>query len=79
MAKEVGVWLDHRAAVIVRVADEAITHISLDAEHSANSTEGSAEDRHERRISEDLHQYYARISAALGNADSVPITALFTL
>lgn len=73
MAKEVGLWIDHREAVIVNVANEAITRISSDAEHSANSAEGSAEDKHERRVGENLHQYYTKVSAALANADSILI------
>lgn len=77
MKKEVGVWIDHREAVIVTVMDEGeeVKRISSDAEKhtrfSSGSPEGSPEDRRDRRFGEHLHQYYAEIIATIRNADSI--------
>ncbi len=56
--KELGLWIDHREAVIVRVVDEgeAIKRISSDLEKhdrfSAGSPAGSPEDRRNRRFAD---------------------------
>lgn len=79
MKKEVGLWIDHREAVIVTVAakGEEIKRISSDMEKherfSAHAPEGSPEDRRDRRFGEHLHQYYAEVVAALHDADSILI------
>ncbi len=79
MKKELGLWLDHRVAVIVTVADqgEAIKQISSEVEKhdrfSANAPEGSPEDRRDRRFGEHLHHYYAEVIAAIRDADSILI------
>lgn len=77
MKKEIGVWIDHREAVIVTVMDEGeeIKRISSDADHhtrfSSGSAEGSPEDRRDRRFGEHLHQYYAAVIAAIRDVDSI--------
>lgn len=79
MKKELGLWIDHREAVIVMVAEksEEIKRINSDVEKhtrsSANATESSPEDRRERRLGAHLHQYYAAVVAALREADSILI------
>ena len=79
MKKELGLWIDHREAVIVTVAKvgEEIKRISSDMEKhgrfSASSPEGSPEDRRDRRFGEHLHQYYAEVIAAIRDADSILI------
>lgn len=79
MKKELGLWIDHREAVLVTVADkgEEIQRINSDAEKhtrfSANAPEGSPEDRRDRRLGQHLHQYYAAVVAALREADSILI------
>jgi len=79
MKKELGLWIDHREAVIVTVtkAGEEIKRISSAVEKhdrfSANSPEGSPEDRRDRRFGEHLHQYYAEVIAAIRDADSILI------
>jgi len=79
MKKELGLWIDHREAVIVTVSKEGeeIKRISSDAEKqgrfSANAPEGSPEDRRDRRFGEHLHQYYAEVIAAIRDADSILI------
>jgi stalled ribosome rescue protein Dom34 len=79
MKKELGLWIDHRAAVIVTVTDqgEEIKRISSEVEKhnrfSANAPEGSPEDRRDRRFGEHLHQYYGEVVAAIRDADSILI------
>lgn len=79
MKKEVGLWIDHREAVIVAVATEGeeVKRISSDMEKhgrfSARSPEGSPEDRRDRRFGEHLHHYYAEVIAAIRNADAILI------
>ena len=79
MKKELGLWIDHREAVVVTVskAGEEIKRISSDTEKqsrfSANAPEGLPEDRRDRRFGEHLHQYYAEVIAAIRDADSILI------
>ena len=79
MKKELGLWIDHREAVVVTVskAGEEIKRIHSDTEKqsrfSANAPEGLPEDRRDRRFGEHLHQYYAEIIAAIRDADSILI------
>lgn len=79
MKKELGLWIDHREAVIVTIANEGeeIKRISSDVEKhsrfSANSPEGSPEDRRDRRFGEHLHHYYAEVIVAIRDADSILI------
>lgn len=81
MKKELGLWIDHRQAVIVTVAHkgsaekEEIKHITSAMEKhvrfSGNSSEGSPEDQQDRRFEKHLHQYYAEVIAAIRDADSI--------
>src|SRR5687768_7250261 len=79
MKKELGVWIDHHAAVIVTVADdgEEIKRISSDMKKqgglSAHSLADSPEARRARRFGEHLHSYYAEVMAAICAADSILI------
>lgn len=83
MKKELGLWIDHREAVIVTVANkgaadgEEIKRVNSDVEQqgrfSGNSPEGSLEDRRDRRFGAHLHQYYAEVIAAIRDADSILI------
>lgn len=79
MKKELGLWIDHRTAVIVTItADgEEVTQISSEltgrGRFSANAPEGSPEDRRDLRFGQQLHQYYAAVIAAIREADSILI------
>lgn len=79
MKKELGLWIDHREAVIVNIAGEGeeIKRISSDVEphdrFSANSPQGLPEDRRDRRFGEHLHQYYTEVIKAIREADSILI------
>ncbi len=83
MKKELGLWIDHREAVIVTVANKAtkkeeeITRINSDMEKhtrfSANAPESKPEDQRDRRFEKHLHQYYAEVITAIRDADSILI------
>jgi hypothetical protein len=86
MKTKVGVWIDHRQAVIVTLVDhvEQIKRIPSDIEkhvrysgasHSQAATghDDSAEDRRDRRFDDRLSRYYDEIIAYLRDADSILI------
>jgi stalled ribosome rescue protein Dom34 len=79
MKKQLGLWIDHREAVIVTVAPagEEIKRIDSDMEKharfSGHSPEGSPEDQRDRRFANHLQQYYDEVVAAIRDADSILI------
>lgn len=83
MKKEVGLWIDHREAVIVTVANkgaaegEEIKRIDSDMEKhgrfSGGSPEGSPEDQRDRRFANHLNRYYDEVVAVIREADSILI------
>jgi len=79
MRSEVGVWIDHRKAVIASIAgkDEAIRQVTSDMEkhvrYSGAAQEDSAEDQRDRRFTGHLDQYYDEVIACLRDADSILI------
>ncbi len=78
MKKDMGLWIDHKRAVVVTLLgeDENVTQVTSDAEkhvQSSNGHDNSAEDKRDRRIGEHLHKYYAEIATLLHNADDVLI------
>ena len=79
MKKAVGLWIDHREAVIMTVADEgeAIQRIHSDVEphgrFSAHAPEGSPEDRRDRRFGEHLQRYYDEVIATIRDANAILI------
>ena len=80
MHKQVGLWIDHRKAVIVLITDEGeevkkITsgmekHVRF-AGHAAEG--GSGEDVHDRQFGNHLNTYYDQVVAVVRNADSIQI------
>lgn len=87
MEKEVGLWIDHREAIIVTVTDsgEEIKHITSDSgkhvrysgsSHSKTpegSKEITSEDRRDRKFINTLNRYYAEIIAVVCDATSIQI------
>lgn len=85
MKKEVGLWIDHRKAVIVSIENEVevtreITsnmekHVRFsDGSHSnsSNNTTGStAEDVRDRQFGDHLDSYYEGIISLIRDADSI--------
>jgi stalled ribosome rescue protein Dom34 len=83
---QVGLWIDHRQAVIVTILDqgEEITRITSNmakhvrysgASHTQTPTEhdDSAEDKRDRRFHDHLNRYYDEIISRLRGADSILI------
>lgn len=87
MKKEVGLWLDHREAVIVILTDsgEEIKHIDSDSgkhmRYSGSShsktpqglKEVTSEDQRDRKFGNELTKFYDEIIATIRDADSIQI------
>ena len=79
MKTEVGVWIDHRQAVVVTIAGEgeSTTHITSHMEQhvrfSGAAQEDSAEDQRDRRFTGHLNQFYDEVIARIRAADSILI------
>ena len=79
MKTNVGVWIDHRKAVIVSLRDkeEEIREVSSGMEkhvrYSGRATEGSGEDQRDMRFAGHLHKYYETIVSCIRDADAILI------
>ena len=80
MNRKVGLWLDHKKAVIVSITNDGEERriITSDMEHyvrySSNVPgDGSAEDIRDRRFWNHLGEYYEKVIAQIGDAKSIQI------
>lgn len=87
MKKEIGLWLDHREAIIVILTDggEEIKHISSGSEkhirYSGSShsktpeglKEVTSEDQRDRKFENQLNKYYDEVIAVIRDAESIQI------
>jgi hypothetical protein len=80
MKKGIGLWIDHRKAVVVIVRDEGeeVKEISSHMEKhvrfsSGNSEDGSSEDIRDRQFGNRLNSYYDAVIAVIGDGDSIQI------
>jgi stalled ribosome rescue protein Dom34 len=87
MKKEIGLWIDHREAIIVVLTDgvEEIMHItSSNVKHvhysgSSHSKtpqglkEVTSEDQRDRKFGNQLNIYYDKVVAAIRDADTIQI------
>src|SRR5258707_6742297 len=87
MSKQAGLWLDHREAIIVILADggEEIKHITSKggkhirysgSRHSKTPQglkEVASEDQRDRKFGNDLNKFYDEIIASIRDADSIQI------
>ncbi len=80
MKSEIGLWIDHRQAVIVVVTDageETKRIISNMEQHvrfsSGSSEDGSQEDVRDRQFGNRLNSYYDEVIAVIRDADSIQI------
>ena len=83
MKKEVGLWIDHRKAVLVIIEDEVeVTreiksgmekHVRFSSgTHSSNNMQGStAEDVRDRQFEDHLRNYYDGVISFIRDADSI--------
>jgi hypothetical protein len=79
MKGKVGLWIDHRQAVIVSLSDKAgktrriISHMEKHVRYSGGAQEASAEDQRDRRFTGHLHKYYDKVVSCIRDADSILI------
>jgi stalled ribosome rescue protein Dom34 len=79
MKNEVGVWIDHRKAVIAVIAGEheEMRHLTSNMEkhvrYSGAAREDGGEDQRDRRFTVHLNKYYDEVVACLRSADSILI------
>ena len=81
MKKEIGLWIDHRKAVVVIINDgneEEVKEIISDMEKhvrfsSGNSEDGSAEDVRDRQYDNHLNSYYDTVIDLIREGDSIQI------
>ncbi len=79
MSTEMGVWIDHRKAVIAIIADHHETMKQVDSgmekhvRYSGAAQEDSAEDQRDKRFAGHLDKYYDEVIARLREADSILI------
>ena len=77
MKKDVGVWIDHRKAVIVTAGDagEDIERVPSNMEKHVRFSGGaqavSAEDIRDRRFANHLGQYYAAVTSRIRGAECI--------
>jgi stalled ribosome rescue protein Dom34 len=77
MKTAVGLWIDHRQAVIVSVAGNAenIQRISSNVErhHRQSGTSAPADDARQRELTEHLNSYYEEVVSRIRDAESILI------
>ena len=81
MKKEIGLWIDHRKAVVVTItaAGEEIKKIVSGMEkhvrftNGTGSQNGSSEDVRDRQFDNHLNAYYDQIIALVRDADAIQI------
>jgi stalled ribosome rescue protein Dom34 len=79
MTREVGVWIDHRKAVIAILAGkteqvrQVTSNMEKDVRYSGAAQEDSAEDQRDRRFTGHLNKYYDQVIACIRDADSILI------
>ena len=84
MKKEVGLWIDHREAVLVfllehgeeikRITSNMEKHIRYSgASESSGSHNSTTEDGRDRRFDDQLNRYYDEVTLSLGDATSILI------
>jgi hypothetical protein len=76
MGQDVGVWIDHKKAVIVSIAAGEVTTRTLTSgvgahPHYSGSQEGGGEKKYEERHNQDLDRYYDDVIGQLGEPDAL--------
>jgi hypothetical protein len=78
MEQRVGIWIDHRKAVIVSASADEVTAKTLESSvephpHYAGSQEGGGEKKYEERHGLQLDRYYDAVISQLGQPEAVLI------
>jgi len=76
MSHDVGVWIDHKKAVIVSIAAGEVTARTLTSDvgahpHYSGSQEDGGEKKYEERHNQDLDRYYDDVIGQLGKPDAL--------
>ena len=76
MSHDVGVWIDHKKAVIVSIAAGHVTTRTLASDvgphpHYAGSQEGGGEKKYEERHNQRLDQFYNEVISQIGEPDAL--------
>jgi stalled ribosome rescue protein Dom34 len=79
MKTKVGLWIDHRQAVIVRLTDgvqktrRVMSDMEKHVRFSGRAETSSAEDQRDRRFAGHLHKYYEKVASSVRDAESILI------
>lgn len=79
MKSNMGLWIDHRKAVIVSLRDkgeeirEIPSHMEKHVRFSGGAQDASAEDQRDRKFTGHLHKYYDKVVSCVRDADSILI------
>jgi len=79
MKNEIGLWIDHREAVIVRLSDAGeetqriLSHQEKHVRFSGGAQADTAEDTRDRKFTNHLNNYYDEVIASIREADSILI------
>ncbi len=80
MKKDIGLWIDHRKAVVVIVSDngeevrEITSHMEKHVRYSDDTSEGgSSEDVRDRQFDNRLNSFYDSVVAVIRDGDTVQI------
>jgi hypothetical protein len=79
MKTNVGLWIDHREAVIVSINDKVektvriISEMEKHVRFSGAAQEESAEDQRDRRFAGHLGKYYDRVISSIRDASAILI------
>ena len=81
MKKQIGLWIDHRKAIIVIITEEGeeIKKIASNMEkhirftNGNGSEEGSSEDVRDRQFGNHLNSYYDQVIAEIRGAESIRV------
>jgi hypothetical protein len=81
MEKEIGLWIDHRKAVIVIVSAEGeevreiTSHMEKHVRFSSgnNAEDGASEDIRDRQFGNHLNSYYDEVISAIRDAQAIQI------
>ena len=79
MKNNVGLWIDHRMAVIVSFRDgveeikQIISGMEKHVRFSGRGQDVSGEDQSDKKFTGHLHQYYDKVISSIRDADSILI------
>ena len=75
MKSNVGLWIDHREAIIVSIANgvEKVHSIESGVEKHVRFSGGKPEDQQDHKFNNHLNEYYDKVKAYLREADAILI------